>query len=1292
MATSSKFDTSSGSPDRPVYNSVQRGSHTVTQLDRSSSFRETMEGGPVLSSLPNTMRSASVLSQGDVTNFLQCLRFDPKNVAADHKASRQGDFRRHLNVALNVSVDDSQSVSSKGKVTQAPTPEEIKRVRVSLRECSVKARERMKIFSEALSVFNKFFPAVPSKKRSRSESLSNDRSGPLLSSERSVLGQSLSKMAIQNHGVTSNFELEQQKLEERTKSVVPNKRTRTSLVDVRTNALARAPGTADRDREVLRLASNGTVQTDERTLSIGVDGWEKTKMKKKRSGIKPDASASSVSTKPTDLYRDPKQGLQQRAATDTRSRLNSDSHGFRPGVASAGGVGKPDIVSQSPGLGMRSSIPENGAVLNDRRERPVSSDKERANIKSVNKSNVRDDLNSASPTSSTKVNPSVRAPRSGSVGAPKLSPVVNRATTASDWELSHCTNKPPAIGANNRKRTASNRSSSPPVAQWAGQRPQKISRTARRTNLMPIVSSNDEVSAVDTVSDISGNETGMGLSTPRRLSAGSPQQIKLKSEPLSSAALSESEESGAPEIKSRDKPKKSDEIDEKVGLNVQKVSSLGTPSRKNKLMQGEELGDGVRRQGRTGRTFSTPRSLVPMGMEKLGPAKQIRSARASSDKNESKPGRPPTRKVSDRKAYTRQKHTAVHATSDFLVASDDGQEELLAAANAAISHASQVLSCPFWRQMEQYFGCIADVDLEYLKQQANLDPIVSPVPFSSDAHICSNISNGYRLIDQGREVRCATETTGVELHPGESVVGTGDSSLCQMLLAAIISEDDCGLEDEDNEFGAYETGFEPDRVLGLSGLDHLDSFRASTQAVFNDYKVTVKPGHDSSEINVLGTPKAGTYSSSIHATNGVFSDQIPIPIAASELQYDNMRLNEKLLLEVQSIGIFPESVPGVHTEDEGIAVDICKLEEKHAEQVLKKRGLVDQLLKAAMETKEIQERELEQRAYEKLTTMAYHKYMACWGSTGGKTSNNKMAKQSALAFVKRTLERCYNFEDTGNGCFSEPMFKEMFLSAPSQVNGSQMVDYTVDAEPAKPFVAASSRLLDSRVSASTGLQLSPQTSRLSQNGDGHVANPCDMLPPVHRGSGKEDTWSNRVKKRELLLEDVGGGTTATSSGIGGSLLSSTKGKRSERDREGKGHNREILSRNGTNRSGRPALSNSRGERKSKAKPKQKTTQLSVSVNGLLGKTEHPKPTLPSESKRTHQTSGSNAKEKDGFGLDVLEDPDSLDLSNIIPGIDDDGQGQDLGSWLNIDDDGLQDLDFMGLEIPMDDLSDLNMMV
>ncbi|CAN1799343.1 hypothetical protein LINPERHAP1_LOCUS22077 [Linum perenne] len=1277
MATSSKFDTSSGSPDRPVYNSGLRGSHIVAQLDKSGSFRDSMEC-PALSPLPNMTRSSSVVAQGDVKSFLQCLRFDPKNVAADHKASRQGDFR-HLNSALNISVENSQSVSSKGKVPQSLIPEEVKRVRVNLRECSVKARERMKIFSEALSVFNKFFPSAPSKKRSRSESMSSDRSSTLLSSERSVIGQSLSKMGLQNHGMTCSLEPEQLKSQDRIKSVVPNKRTRTSLVDVRSNALLRTSGTADKDREAPKLAMNGTVQVDERTLSIGVDGWEKTKMKKKRSGIKPDVSLSSVSTKPSDLYRDPKQGLQQRAVSDGRSRLNGEGHGFRSGVTNAGCVGKSDGVSQLPGIGVRSSIPrtdlENGSVLNDRRERPVSSDKEKANIRSFNKSNVRDDSNSGSPTSSTKVNQSIRAPRSGSGVAPKLSPVVHRTTASHDLEISLCSNKPPVVGANHRKRTASNCSSSPPVAQWAGQRPQKISRTARRTNLMPIVSSNDEGAAVDTVSDVSVNETAVGH----------PRRVKLKSEPLSSAALSESEESGAPEIKSKVKPKRSDEVDEMSG--VQKVSSLGMPLRKNKLMGGEDLGDGVRRQGRTGRTFSSSRSPLPMGMEKLGivgPVKQIRSARAGSDKNESKLGRPPTRKLSDRKSYTRQKHTVVNATLDCPVGSGDGHEELLAAASAAISP-SQVLSSSFWRQMEQFFGYIADVDLNYFKQPVRYENLVSsPVLISSNANKFSNICNGYGLIEQEREVGCVTEANCFELHLGQSMPGTGDSPLCQMLLAAIISEEDCRHVDEDNDLGAYSTGFELEGVLGFSGLDHLDSFQTSTRAVYNEYKVTTKREHDSPEINVLGVPKACTYSNSIHSANGGLSDPTPVPLAASEFQYDYMHLNEKLLLEVQSIGIFPESVASMHSEDNAITVDICKLEEQHTEQMLKKKALLDSLLKAASETKEIQKKEFEQRAYDKLTTMAYKKYMACCGSTGGKNSSNKMVKQATLAFIKRMLEQCHNFEDAGKGCFSEPMFKELFLSGSSHVTGPQIVD----SESARPLDVVSSRMLDSRVSASTMSQLSPQTPRVCQNGDDYVVNSCDMLSPVNRGYGKEAAWSNRVKKRELLLEDVGGGTIGTSSG--GSLSNGIKGKRSERDREGKGHNREILSRNGTNRSGRPALSNTRGERKSKAKPKQKTTQ-SVSVNGLLGKTEHPKPTVPSESKLT-QKANSNANVKDGFGLDVLDDPDSLDLSNLLPGIDDDGQGQDLGSWLNIDDDGLQDDDFMGLGIPMDDISDLNMMV
>ena len=91
----------------------------------------------------------------------------------------------------------------------------------------------MKIFNEALSVFNKFFPSVPSKKRSRLEGCPGDRTGAVLSSDRPFMSPGLGRTGAQNHAITSSIELEPQKLGERSRNAVPNKRTRTSLVDVK---------------------------------------------------------------------------------------------------------------------------------------------------------------------------------------------------------------------------------------------------------------------------------------------------------------------------------------------------------------------------------------------------------------------------------------------------------------------------------------------------------------------------------------------------------------------------------------------------------------------------------------------------------------------------------------------------------------------------------------------------------------------------------------------------------------------------------------------------------------------------------------------------------------------------------------------------------------------------------------------------------------------------------------------------------------------------------------------------
>ncbi|KAK4368624.1 hypothetical protein RND71_012416 [Anisodus tanguticus] len=282
---------------------------------------------------------------------------------------------------------------------------------------------------------------------------------------------------------------------------------------------------------------------------------------------------------------------------------------------------------------------------------------------------------------------------------------------------------------------------------------------------------------------------------------------------------------------------------------------------------------------------------------------------------------------------------------------------------------------------------------------------------------------------------------------------------------------------------------------------------------------------------------------------------------------------------------------------------MSRLDKKHQEMVSKKKEMLGKLLNSVAETREFQENEL-------------------WIDA-------------------------YNFEETGKSCFSEPLYKDMFLSAISRLSDGQ-TDSNTDSEAAKSY-------------------FSPQQSpSLNQ----------DILYDANLYSE-----ASRVKRREL--EDV---------------LAVQKG-REVRDREGKGNGREASSRSGSIKIGRPASSNVKGERKPKTKSNLKTTQLSTSVTGLLGKMSGQLQAPVSSIVNSSDISASGTgKDNNDYDLDELED--LIDLSGLqFPemdalGVPDDldGQGQDLGSWLNIDDDGLQDHDFMGLEIPMDDLSELNMIV
>lgn len=65
--------------------------------------------------------------------------------------------------------------------------------------------------------------------------------------------------------------------------------------------------------------------------------------------------------------------------------------------------------------------------------------------------------------------------------------------------------------------------------------------------------------------------------------------------------------------------------------------------------------------------------------------------------------------------------------------------------------------------------------------------------------------------------------------------------------------------------------------------------------------------------------------------------------------------------------------------------------------------------------------------------------------------------------MKRTLDHCHKFEDTGRSCFSEQLFRDMFASGLANPNGGRSVDTSIESEFAKPY-STSSHSLEARVS------------------------------------------------------------------------------------------------------------------------------------------------------------------------------------------------------------------------------------
>ncbi|KAM7463800.1 hypothetical protein LguiA_031921 [Lonicera macranthoides] len=1197
MAGNARFQLTSASSELGFagnYPNEKRRNHYGPSMDRSGSFREGVESRMFGSGVSISRGNGSFT--GDLPPLSQCLFLEPI-VMGDQKFTRSGELRRVMGFSGGCSSEDNSFGAAHLKPSPPLAMEDLKRFISSVIDTCKKARGRAKKLDEHLHKLTKYCDAITSKKQQRNEILTNERSN----------GLNLKMGALIHRNPP---DLVSQKLEDRPKNVLLNKRVRTSVAETRaecqSNGLTRHALVTAKDRDLLKDSGADSDQVEEkiRRLPAGGEGWDK---KRKR-------SVGTVLSRPIDSEGELKRPMYHKLSSEP-APTPCDTSSFRSGASNgAGGINKLDgtsVVASSNTRGMTKMEHERAATPKDLAD---GLNKERHPLKGSNKLKNLEENHISGPAAVTKGKAS-RASRSGSIGAANSSPNIPHVSgTPEDLEHTPSVNKiPTSSGAHHRKRAMSSGSSSPPRTQWGGRRPQKISRTRRANLVSPVSSLHDEMQIPSegcSPSDFGARlaSSGPTSSLPSRSAANGSQQFKIKIENVQSPArLSESDESGA--IENRLKEKASVEVEEKTVNAVQNGGpSAATLTKKNKFLIKDENGDGVQRQGRSGRGSSFSRvgmSSVREKVDKISTTKPFRSARPGSEKNGSKSGRP-LKKLSDRKSFSRLGHMQSNGSPETTGEFDD-REELLAAANFAHSASYLACSSPFWKRMEPTFASISLDDKSYLSQQlkfaeelqGNL-PQISGQENNVLGDLVQEETFAEELVDHCEEAGSLFGNLDFEITFNKV------TPLYQRVLSALIVEDE-----------------------------------------IEDYE-EINVGRSMSVQNTTcGFPYDTLIEAEPRKRDGMeFECDSMLGMSSFDCQYEQMGLNDKLLLELQSIDLYPDVVPNLDDkEDEMITQQIVQLKKGLDQQIGKRKTCLDKLYKAIGSTTEA--RDLEQVAMDKLVELSYKKLLATRGNSRGGVA--KVPKQVALGFARRTLTRCRKFEDSGTSCFSDPALRDIIFGPPSWANV---------AEP----LTSKSKHLESR--------------NLAKASSGGLSDSYEMFTHLSdEAFAKNGPISNRGKKKEVLLDDFASGTPlrATSNLASSTLLGGTKGKRSERERDG-------IPKAGP---GRPSQGNYKGERKTKMKPKQKTAQLSTSLNGIISKfTETREDRLISA---VNNISQDLPREITNLPLNDLDPIEELGVSTDI------GNGhEDLSSLLNFEDDGLQEHFSAGLEIPMDDLSGLNM--
>ncbi|XP_050139481.1 uncharacterized protein LOC126615659 [Malus sylvestris] len=1249
----------------------------------------------------NNVNRSSATPSSTMPSLPQCLPLEPI-MLSNQKYTRTGELSRVLGLPLGSITDDHSLGVGHSKPPPPVATEELKHFKESVQDASRRARDRAKMLRESIFKLDKYKEALSSKKRQRSDLSSSERSN----------GVNIVKLGSQIY--KNPRENMTQRLEDRTKSVGFNKRVRTSVADVRADvrsaATSRQQVVTDKDEKMPQAVNAASVRIEEksRRLLARGEGLDQ-KVKKKR-------SVGAVSHRITGGERDIQRATHPKLSGDLKLR-SCDVQGVR--LKTSLGVG--GINKSEPSFEL-SNLSTCTVLKNDLENAPVPKDRSVLLEQRVVKGDIKLNIQEENPVGSlnTVIKGKVsRAPRTGSIMNLDSSPNVHSPSApCQGWQQPAGENKGKVASVmSNQNRAMSSGSSIQPMAQWVGQRPHKNSRT-RRTSLVAPTPNNAEAQISchsSATSDFSARTSSVGTNGSQLTSSLDNHTPKSKRElqnVSSPFGLSGSEESGARGNKLKDKGMDSIEIslaaDQKVGAHL-------FPYKKNKSPT-KEIGDSVRRQGRSGRGSSLTRPGSPPTMEKsenLPTTKSLQGLKPMSDKNKSKTGRPPSKKIKDRKVLTCVGPSTCNGSSDFTGESDDDHEELFLAANSARNASKFACSGPFWKKMELVFGSLSSEDISYLQQQLsfaeelgeslsqmfsdeyNISEVLMPraVPKHSGEREGSHFSQDSLKTDALCEQ--------LDMKRLEKV-----TPLYQRVLSALIEEGESEeLYHQSEGKNIHLWCATDDSHCGSCNQNHIDvepkvwdrmesEVESKVDVLTQKYCMLDRLSCDgSAKTCTLGN---GNMSSFLHSQEQWHGDddlsdsdveqlqprKLDTPsFPSSDCQYQLMCLDDRLLLELQSIGLCPERLPDLTEGEDVINQDIMGLEQELHQQIARKKKNLAKIDKTIQRERATERWRTELVAMDQLIEMAYRKRLASHGNYGSKNAVRKVSKQVALAFLKRTLSRCRKFEERGISCFSDPELQKVIFSEPSCNSAAKSIDCIGSGTASNTCNGGSHQAEVKRSGAASSVsgRYDSHSDNL-ESGDNLERDSSVALHAVIDSSGQASSKHgsvlnlNKGKKREVLITDIGGSASSMVTSALDDTHHEVQEKKNERE---KGRHSDNLRNNLPSGAGRTSLDSSGSEFKTKGNSKQKNTQLpSQSVANASNTRSGVGPSLPSN---TRTPSSKEADEPADFANLQLPELDSLE------------ENQDLSTWLNFDEDGLQDHDSIGLEIPMDDLSELMLM-